>query len=836
MRAENTPTGNAFQRFFKLGYSGLLPVVPPDGGIAKAGKRPGVKHAGRWVGKASSDFAATPYTIAAWHDMGASVGVSCDGTGVCGVDIDSLTEWAAKIKQIAFEMLGVTTVRIGQAPKLLLLYRCAPDTEYRQIRFDDGRPPEPNGKGFIHKAALVELIAGATKWFVAWGIHPDTRKPYTWPGGVPCFDVLPRVSAEQLKAFFERLAAELPKAVASGSSGKDRAAVDQDSLKGDLDLVEDAMARLPNEVVDYNGTYVPMAAALRGACQDDPDRGCDIFINWSEKLVSCSEEDKNSPDRVYWSLRPPFALGASYIYDKAHEAKWVGDWFDKSAAAPDANANADGEGRQKPMDPFGDGDATALAEPPPDALPKVVDDFARDVAGRLGCPTAFVAAAALATICGTIGTKYRIQPHRLDDEWTEKALLWFAIVEDPGGKKSPAIKAAVKPLRVIEARHRGEDEKRLAVWKSAKKAGGDPGPEPRKRRYTAQNFTMEGLREVLVGSVYGILIHQDELTAMIGRLDAYKSTKGADRADMLELYEGNPLSVDRAKNSYDIPCWGASVIGGIQPRKMTEMAPNLEADGFLPRFLPIKGDGKHRASVNREPDRQARKCYYDLIDSLADLCPPFSNPVKLSSEAEAVWESLAQHIEMLGGLPDMSDAWSAHLGKWPGFSARLLLVAHVVEVAGKGDGSQPDDVEVTAETATRTVRLVEWLLGHAIDFYTNCVGRSEASEDARWIAGYILAQGKPRITRRDIGQVYLRGKDDRIAKAFHYLFTMGWLRPADDYPDRLGSKRWDVNPQVFSEFAPRAETEKRKRAEAKGKIEKAADERRRILRSRPSDA
>ncbi len=58
------------------------------------------------------------------------------------------------------------------------------------------------------------------------------------------------------------------------------------------------------------------------------------------------------------------------------------------------------------------------------------------------------------------------------------------------------------------------------------------------RRRVVGGFTLEALTNVLEDNPCGVLIHQDELTQLIGSFDAYKSNKGSDRPQMLTLFDG----------------------------------------------------------------------------------------------------------------------------------------------------------------------------------------------------------------------------------------------------------------------------------------------------------
>jgi hypothetical protein len=502
------------------------------------------------------------------------------------------------------------------------------------------------------------------------------------------------------------------------------------------------------------------------------------------------------------------------------------------------SAVTDAAGSQgEPRDVFGDGDPARLCEVPAGALPPVIENWAQDVSERMGAPVAFAVGAALGTLSAAIGAKLRIQPRARDTGWTEPAFLWFAIVEDPGGKKSPVISAATTPIAKLDAERAKEDGKHWVEWSDRKtrrrKGDPDPGPEPRIRRHVVESFTMEALTNVLKGNTAGVLVRQDELTQLIGSLDAYKVGKGSDRPLLLSLIDGREMRVDRAgKGLTYVECWGASVIGGIQPRKIAELARNLDADGLLQRFMPILGDGVRRRGDDREPDHAALRAYDTLVREIAMAEAVSPTPIRLSAAAHEIWAPLGDRIDRLAALPNLSDAWRGHLGKWPGFSTRLLLLMHVIDNWASSLAHAVDMVPVSAATAQRTVLLVEWLLSHSVRFYEECIGVGETGDDARWIAGYVLSTGSTgKVTRRDIGQAKheFRAAPERVIRAMRYLERMDWCAADDgERVDRFGPSRWVINPLVHQRFAERGEGERLRRERARSEIASAVAERRRL--------
>lgn len=84
------------------------------------------------------------------------------------------------------------------------------------------------------------------------------------------------------------------------------------------------------------------------------------------------------------------------------------------------------------------------------ALPPVLRGYVHDIAERMQCPADFAAVACVAMAGTAIGRKIGIRPKRADN-WTVIANQWAMIVGRPGIMKSPAMSAALAPMRQMQA-------------------------------------------------------------------------------------------------------------------------------------------------------------------------------------------------------------------------------------------------------------------------------------------------------------------------------------------------------------------------------------------------
>ena len=135
-------------RLWDMGYQ-LIPILPGS-------KRPAVPA---WTSVQIDEA-----QVEAWGQHWGSCGVGLRTGHLVAVDIDILDpDLAHQAAAITRHRLGDTLVRVGLWPKRPLLYRTLTPMPKRRV-----------GK--------IEVL-GLGQQVVAFGIHPDTGRPYDWPGG-----------------------------------------------------------------------------------------------------------------------------------------------------------------------------------------------------------------------------------------------------------------------------------------------------------------------------------------------------------------------------------------------------------------------------------------------------------------------------------------------------------------------------------------------------------------------------------------------------------------------------------------------------------------------------
>ena len=180
---------------------------------------------------------ATADDAATWKSLSTGIicGAQADGSHLLAVDIDILdAPLALEVAATTQEMLGPNDLlRIGKAPKRLLLYRCRfPATK---LRFVEGR---------------VELLSEGNQ-FVAFGMHAVTGRPYEWPTGFSPENVavadVPQARPEQVRALTAWLNVRLTPT--NGGAPVDGQHNDQPLVAGDDGLIRDGRERLMRDIV-----------------------------------------------------------------------------------------------------------------------------------------------------------------------------------------------------------------------------------------------------------------------------------------------------------------------------------------------------------------------------------------------------------------------------------------------------------------------------------------------------------------------------------------------------------------------------------------------------------
>ena len=502
--------------------------------------------------------------------------------------------------------------------------------------------------------------------------------------------------------------------------------------------------------------------------------------------------------------------------------------IEDEAGAEPAPRTADTASFGEPEDIFGNDDPADLSTPPDGSLPDVVAPFVRTVAEQMGVPESFAAAAAVATLAGTIGNALTIRVREFSTDFKQPASLAVVIVARPGRKKSPTIAAALAPIRVVDGElHRASGAQR-AEWralhctpKGTPKAGAPP--QPPERQIGVDNATVEKQVRIHADNPTGIIRHPDELSAFLGSMGAYKKSGDGDRGMFLTMLDGGPVSLERVSGTVRAESALMGLIASTQPDRIAKLARDLGSDGLLQRLIPIMDDGAEREPLDVPADPDAATDYARAVRGMFDIRNTGRGTVYLSPEARVILTATWRRIRALSAIPGASTAWEGHVSKWEGFLYRIALTFHALDTWAILDRVPVGpEAPVTAETAGRASRFALFLVRHALRFYGEFYEPAEHTVEAREIAGYLLTHPDIlSITPREIEKVRrpLQGERRRTLAAMGELENFGWVSVAERGAE--GPSRWTINPRIHELFAAHAEREKARRAQAQARISAA---------------
>lgn len=315
-----------FKKLYEAGFKELVSVIPPAAPLSElskiaadqAGKAPGRQNAqGTWGGYAWQTYDPTPNDIERWDRSHANIGLKAGKYPA--LDIDVVNESLARIiADMATKALGAAPLRVGRAPKRLLMYRTDDAIGRMRLRFRDGKGVEQ----------LVELLGDGQQYVIA-GVHPVTKEPYTLDQDITARGprCLRKVGREQVEKFFadlvetlEMTGCEIIHADTAAERAVERSNVNQATLVApSVERLSAALRMVPNTSEHFpdRDDYIRMGYAIKAAAgPDNESEALALFTEWALSW----EDGVNSVENIeadFGRMHPPYELGWDWIEDKA---------------------------------------------------------------------------------------------------------------------------------------------------------------------------------------------------------------------------------------------------------------------------------------------------------------------------------------------------------------------------------------------------------------------------------------------------------------------------------------------------------------------------------------
>lgn len=380
---------------------------------------------------------------------------------------------------------------------------------------------------------------------------------------------------------------------------------------------------------------------------------------------------------------------------------------------------------------------------PLEALPEPIRAFVDDVATRQQCPPDYVAITALCGLSAVVGNKIRVCPKQ-HDNWAIVPNLWGAVVGGPASSKSPAVGAALAPLKDMERAAWREYEQEKSDYEAALKLsnieakqaednakkltkkgdkegalaalreGNEKPEEPTRRRLVVNDATIEKLGELLNENPNGLLLVRDELAGWLSKLSGEEGQ--GDRAFYLECYDGDGrYTFDRiGRGTVDIESTTLSLIGGIQPSRIAPLIRGAtrghDDDGLIQRLqLAVWPDIPSRFRWHDvPPDQETYKAYADCFHRIAAM-PREGKRARFSETAQPLFIEWMEEMQAEARGGELHPVMSAHLVKMPKTVAALSLIFELIESG---------ETTISDQSLAMALELVDYLRSHAERLYS----------------------------------------------------------------------------------------------------------------------
>ncbi len=511
--------------------------------------------------------------------------------------------------------------------------------------------------------------------------------------------------------------------------------------------------------------------------------------------------------------------------------------YERSLAAVDRYREGDSPGAPPTDWPDPDplpSDLPEVAQFTDKLLPESLRPWVMDIARRMQCPPDYPAVAAMVGLSSVIGRKVGIRPKARDDGFEVIPNLWGLLIGRPSELKSPAMAEALKPLKQLEAKARGQHEQdlqqhaidtQLAEMRKDEKTKEARGavkegknglardllrqaqeaiPEqPTRRRYIVNDATVEKLGELLNQNPTGLLLERDEISGFLRGLD--REDRSNDRSFYLEAFNGRGgYTYDRiGRGTIDVPAVCLSIIGTIQPGKLIPYVGNavhqgMGDDGLIQRFQLMVYPDSRKAWTYRDnfPEQEARRMAGEVFERLACMEPPAPlegddvHFIRFDDEAQQLFIDWLTELERKIREPDIHPAIEAHLAKYRSLAPSLALVIELAD----GDAEQ-----VSAIAFRRAAAWCDYLESHARRVYG--MATDTGITNARAILTKIKLGQLPRpFKQRDIQRKDWSGltSAEAIRDALSNLEDYGWIQPITSRRATGGrpSTEYHVNPAI----------------------------------------
>ncbi|MBN1903732.1 MAG: DUF3987 domain-containing protein [Deltaproteobacteria bacterium] len=474
-------------------------------------------------------------------------------------------------------------------------------------------------------------------------------------------------------------------------------------------------------------------------------------------------------------------------------------------------------------------------------MPEVLRPWVSDIVDRMQCPPEYVAVSVMVALGSIIGRKVGIRP-QANTDWTVYPNMWGLLIGRPGVIKSPAMEAALAPLKRLSAeamemysRESKEYENTVIINKLRAEAGekaarsvlkDNPNADvshllnsqqedpPILKRYMVNDTTAAALGELHRQNPNGLLVFRDELLSLLKMLDQPENSEA--RGFYLTSWNGDsPYIFDRISRGMNlyIPAVCLSMLGSTQPGRISQYVKGTLSggdsdDGLLQRFnLIIWPDSSATwKEVDRWPDNEAKRMAFDSFVRTSSMVFSEKNAMqdrdfngklegtpylRFDQEGLGLFREWRQDLETKLRSGELHPALESHLAKYRKLVPGIALITHV---------SNGYTGPVGKESVLMALAWSEYLETHAKRVYGSIT--APEVETAKRILNKIKNRSlKEPITTRQILRPQWSGLSDieDIKAGIKTLQDFGYLTKKIKNTGGRPSEEYEVHPIVWGQ-------------------------------------
>jgi len=352
---------------------------------------------------------------------------------------------------------------------------------------------------------------------------------------------------------------------------------------------------------------------------------------------------------------------------------------------------------------------------PVEVFPNFIQKLITEANKTLYYPIDYLGSSILCTVSIALGLKIIVEVKK---GWTEQAVLYIALVGNPGDNKSHPLEFALKPIMKVQSEI--YDEYKIALDQYRKltdeeKQGQRP---PVWKQYILNDFTNEALLSAHLYNLNGIGVYKDELMGWINEMNRYRN--GGDEQFWISNFSGKPIIVNRKSGeNYQIDHPFISVIGTVQPGIMDQIFTNEKsANGFTDRILFAYPENLSAMKwTELEIDGEYLRKYDEIIGNIISLAiseDKFiqSKTINFDESAKEIFKDFYDTIQIERHKKTANSKVLEYSAKLISYVPRLALILQTLSWA-IGEKKSLDYID--SDSIKGAIKLVE--------YYKNCYSR-----------------------------------------------------------------------------------------------------------------